>query len=46
LVHEYSFVRKRGTVLFPYVFCMFFVTCEWTCASKVDYSGEGRTSTG
>ena len=24
---------------------MFFVTCEWTCASKVDYSGEGRTST-
>jgi hypothetical protein len=31
--------------VFPYVICMFFVTCEWTCASKVDYSGEGRTST-
>jgi hypothetical protein len=31
--------------VFPYVICMFFVTCEWTCASKVDYSGGGRTST-
>jgi hypothetical protein len=31
--------------VFPYVICMFFILWQGTCASKVDYSGEGRTST-
>jgi hypothetical protein len=44
-MHEYNFDRKRGTIVFPYVFSIFVVLCEETGAGCVEYSGERITST-